>query len=172
MTVHEVLFDPRSSGPEWIVVNDDVMGGVSRSRMTIGGDGPAVFEGYLSLDHGGGFASTRTRPTEFDLEGWDGLLAEIRGDGRRYRLRLRSDDAGDGVAYQMEFATRAGEWRTIRAPFGEFHPVRRGRPVPGAPPLSPSRIRQIGFLIADRREGGFRLEIRTLSKYRNEEHGG
>lgn len=165
--MREVLIDPGSSPPEWVVVNDSVMGGVSRSRMTVGADGRAVFEGFLSLDHGGGFASTRTRPAEFGLEGWEGLLAEIRGDGRRYRLRLRTEGAPEGVAYQWEFET-GPEWRTIRAPFAEFRAVRRGRPVPEASPLDPAAIRQIGFLIADRREGAFRLEIRALWRFRGE----
>ncbi len=44
---------------EWMVVNDNVMGGISRSRVIINPDGYMSFNGNVSLDYGGGFASVR-----------------------------------------------------------------------------------------------------------------
>ena len=43
----------------WRQTNDDVMGGVSTSRMTIDKNGHGVFLGNVSLDNNGGFAMTR-----------------------------------------------------------------------------------------------------------------
>ena len=61
-----------AAGPEgrWMVVNDGVMGGVSRSTIRRGDDvGTAVFEGTLSLENNGGFASVRTPIEPGVLEG-------------------------------------------------------------------------------------------------------
>src|SRR5210317_609388 len=49
------LADPEATRA-FFVVNDDVMGGVSTSRLSRHGDS-LVFSGRLRLEHGGGFAS-------------------------------------------------------------------------------------------------------------------
>jgi NADH dehydrogenase [ubiquinone] 1 alpha subcomplex assembly factor 1 len=89
--------DPAENG-QWEKVNDVVMGGRSISRVTIDG-GTAVFQGEVSLESYGGFASVRSLPRDFGLEGYDGLIVRIGGDGKRYRFRLRTDDEYDGIAY-------------------------------------------------------------------------
>ena len=49
----------------WQIVNDGVMGGISSSRM-VEADGVLNFEGELSLENNGGFASAR-RLVDADL---------------------------------------------------------------------------------------------------------
>lgn len=163
----KVVLDFSSPAGEglWETVNDVVMGGLSRSRFYVAPGGFAVFEGEVSLDNSGGFASARTLPAEFGLGGHAGLSLRVRGDGRSYRLRLRTDDHFDGPAYQAGFDTRPGEWVVIRLPFESFTPVFRGRAVSGAPPLGPERVRRIGIMIADRQEGAFRLEIAWIKAF-------
>jgi hypothetical protein len=45
----------------------------------------------------------------------------------------------------------------------EFRASFRGREVPGAPPLDPARIRQVGLMIVARQAGPFALDIRRIS---------
>ncbi len=149
----------------WETVNDRVMGGISQGTITISGDKTAIFQGLLSLENDGGFASVRTLPRQFDLAEHDGLLLSVRGDGKTYRVRLRTDDSYDGVAYQSLFRTEPGVWLTVRLPFSTFVPVFRGMLVPSAPALDPARVRRIGFMIADRQEGSFLLEIAWIKAY-------
>ena len=150
-------------GDLWRGINDGVMGGVSTGAMTLE-NGHAAFRGRVSFDNNGGFASIRSRPAPHDLGGFDGLLIRVRGDGKRYGLRLRTADTFDGVSYQASLAPPVGEWREIRLPFSEFRPVFRGRVVPGQPPLDPARIRTLGVIIA-RQEGPFMLEIAWIQAY-------
>jgi len=159
--VEEVIFDFGAPGWEglWETVDDTVMGGLSSGRFRPTPEGTAAFEGRVSLENSGGFASARTLPARFDLSGHGGLSLRVKGDGRRYRLRLRTDDSHDGPAYQASFDTRPGEWAVVRLPFESFAPVFRGRAVPGAPPLRPEAVRRMGIMIADRQEGTFRLEV-------------
>ncbi len=45
----------------WSIVNDDVMGGVSTSYLSLSNEKNLIFSGYLSLENNGGFASSRLR---------------------------------------------------------------------------------------------------------------
>jgi hypothetical protein len=146
----------------WAAIDDRVMGGISSSRMRHDAAGHAVFEGTVSLESGGGFASVRSGILALDAGGATTLLLEVRGDGRRYKLGLRTDDAFDGVASQAAFEPPAGRWTVVRLPVAEFRPTFHGRPVPGTPALDPAGIRQVGFVIADRQAGRFALAVRRL----------
>jgi monofunctional biosynthetic peptidoglycan transglycosylase len=164
--LHTVIdFGSQQQKFRWRVVNDGVMGGLSQSQLTISTDGFAVFQGTVSLENNGGFASVRTEPTEFGLAGKKGLLLRLKGDGRIYQLRLRTDQRWDGIAYKANFSTQVGLRTTARLDFESFLATFRGRQVPGAPALEPGRIQQIGFLISDKQEGPFRLEIESIEAY-------
>jgi len=149
----------------WRIVSDVVMGGRSRSSFTISSDSAAVFSGFLSLEDSGGFASVRRESPRRDLSPFDGLELRVSGDGRRYQVRLWIDDDFDGISYRYEFDTSRDSVMTVRAPFDDFAPTFRGRIVRSARPFDPSRISRLGFLIADGREGPFRLEIFSMGAY-------
>jgi NADH dehydrogenase [ubiquinone] 1 alpha subcomplex assembly factor 1 len=140
------------------------MGGVSHSTMHLE-NGRAVFAGVVSLDHGGGFASVRSHPALWDLRNYTGIELTLRGDGRRYKLRLKTDPGFDGVNWETAFVTDANARQTMRFPFYDLVPVYRGKPVFGEPPFDPGRIATFGLLISDRQSGPFRLEIETVAAY-------
>lgn len=152
-------FDSDESDDRWMIVNDGVMGGLSRSRIYLTESNTAVFEGEVSLANHGGFASVRSRPEPMPTGGTSQIAVRVRGDGREYQLRIRTEDAFDGVAYRCAFKTRAGEWMTVDAAYGDFVPTFRGRVLRDVPPIDAGAIRQLGFLIADKEEGPFRLEV-------------
>lgn len=145
--------------PRMEPVDDVVMGGRSRSRFRTTADGTAVFEGLVSLANGGGFASVRGGLDNTDCSGCVGVRMRMRGDGRRYRLTLRNDRRLSGVNHQHAFDTEANAWTEVTLPFTDFVPRFRGRTPDDAPALDPGRIRQMGLMIADGKEGPFRLEI-------------
>jgi len=149
----------------WSVVNDGVMGGVSSSDIAATSDGTGLFAGELSLENNGGFASVRATLNRRDLSGFAGLEVRLRGDGRSYQMRLRTDNRFDGIAYRAEFTTRADEWTTVRIPFAQFEPTFRGRILTDVPPLDTARIAQVGFLLADKQPGAFALEIESVQTW-------
>ena len=150
---------------QWETINDAVMGGISTSGIFMSENNTAVFQGEVSLENYGGFATLRTHPRKFDLNGFQGLEVRVLGDGKAYRLRLRTDDAYEGIAYQAHFSTTPGEWILVRVPFDTFNPVFRGRVVSDAPQLDIDAVRRIGFMVADKQAGPFRLEIRWVKAY-------
>ena len=153
----------------WLPVHDGVMGGISRGGLQGTDEGTAVFSGELSLANNGGFASVR-RPVEGQgLARHDGLNLRVRGDGRTYQLRLRTDGRYDGVAYRALFATTADTWTTVSLPFSAFEPTFRGRILSGVPALDPDRVRQVALMLADKTAGPFRLEIAWITPWSAEE---
>ncbi|MDW7748291.1 CIA30 family protein [Halomonas sp.] len=162
MTARLIDFQHADEAPRWRAINDDVMGGVSRGGLH-GEDDVGVFSGETSLENNGGFASVRREPEAMDLSTYAGLELRVRGDGRRYQLRLRTDRLFDGAAYRALFQPPAGEWQRVALPWHAFEAVFRGRRLADAPPLDPAAIRQVGLLIADRRPGPFRLEVAWLA---------
>lgn len=158
-----VLFDFAASGPKsaWILVNDDVMGGVSTSSFRQAG-GTAVFSGEVSLENNGGFASVRSQPARHDLSGCDTFVISVRGDGRRFKFTVRMETGFDAPLYRCGFTTKAGEWQEHRFPIADFVPSLRGRIPTDAPPLDPSRVKSAGFLISDQQAGAFRLEVASV----------
>jgi hypothetical protein len=150
----------------WYIINDGVMGGISRSEIIFSESGTAVFQGTVSLEHNGGFASTRSGPRSYKIGEYSGLLLQIRGDGKDYQLRLRTDSRFDGISYRYRFTTQPETVQTIRAEFTDFEPVFRGRVMDGAEPLSPENIQQLGFLIADKQSGTFRIEVDWIKAFK------
>ena len=168
MTAHLIDFQHAAEAKRWQAINDDVMGGVSRGNLQVQ-DGVGVFSGETSLENNGGFASVRREREAMDLSGAPGLVLHVRGDGRRYQLRLRSNQLFEGAAYRALFQPPIGEWQRHALPWHEFEAVFRGRRLEGAPPLDPAALRQVGLLIADRRSGPFRLELAWMRKMNGQE---
>ena len=158
-------FDSPDQAQDWLIVNDGVMGGLSQSEMIVTPAGTALFQGNVSLENNGGFASVRTYPIAYQMADYEGLSLRIKGDGQQYKLRLRTDNYLDGIAYQSDFQTQPDTWLDIRVPFNEFVPVYRGTIVPDAPKLDPARISQIGFMISNKQAGPFELEIDWIKAY-------
>lgn len=155
-------FESPESVADWSAIDDRVMGGVSRSSLRHDPGGYAVFEGIVSLKHNGGFASVRSRPLALGVVAAVCYVLEVRGDGKRYKLNLRTEDSFDGVNYQTAIAAHAGVWTVVRLPLSVFSPTFRGRTVSAAPPLDPARVRQLGLMIADRQAGAFALAVRSI----------
>lgn len=147
----------------WTSIDDRVMGGVSSSQLTFHPDGHAVFEGELSTENGGGFASVRNAALRLGEQDTVGYRLQVRGDGKRYKLNLRMDEGLDGVNYQAAFQPPAERWVDIVLPLNIFSPRFRGRPVPTAPPLRPEKVCQVGWMVADGQVGKFQLAIRTVT---------
>jgi len=142
----------------WQVVNDDVMGGVSRSRFGVT-NGVALFRGELSLENNGGFASVRSLPTRHGLAGCNTFVIRVRGDGRRYKFTARVARSLNSPIYQAAFTTKNGDWEEHRLLAAQFLPTFRGRVLSGEPALDLAKVTSVGFLISDKQEGPFQLEV-------------
>ncbi len=144
---------------DWRIVNDGVMGGVSASQMEHSNSGQGKFSGTVSLANNGGFASTRALLSIILPPSITKVRIRLKGDGKKYSFRIRTDGDFDGVSFRHFFTTEEGEWQEINLSLNDFVPTWRGRILTNIPPIQSSTIRQIGFLIADKQVGNFSLLV-------------
>ncbi|CAL5411459.1 unnamed protein product [Camellia sinensis] len=167
----------------WGALDDVVMGGVSESTFQIdptGGEngGPSgLFKGVVSTANNGGFTSIRTKNFSVpeNLSPYDGLELRIKGDGRRYKLIIRTSRDWDTVGYTSSFDTVEGQWQSVRVPFTSLRPVFRARTVSDAPPFDSSSIISLqlmfskfeydGKLNPTFKEGAFQLPVSSIRAY-------
>lgn len=176
-------------------LDDVVMGGASRSGFEVvegageggggGGGGRSaaaaaagVFRGTLTDANNGGFASVRSRNCDppLDLSRSSCLALRVRGDGRRYKLILRTDPGWDSLTYCASFDTKdssssSSGFETVTIPWSRFKPVFRARSASGAPPLDTSRIVSLQLMLSKfeydgglnptHTPGGFDFELRV-----------
>ena len=150
----------------WNTVLDGVMGGLSTGRVTQPEPGLLRFTGELSLENNGGFSQMRRAVAEGALAGAEGLVMEVKGDGRTYNFDIRQSNvrmmAG---SYQQSFETKDGQWTEVRLPLDEFTLYSFGRKVRRAPTLNPEKIESIGVTLSDKKAGPFALELRSIRAF-------
>ncbi len=154
-------FSDPAAVAQWAAVDDRVMGGVSRSRLRHDPAGYAVFEGNVSLEQNGGFASVRSTPANLGAPGTQTLVIDVRGDAKRFKINLLTDDAFDAINYQVGFLAETA-WQTHYIPLTAFRATFRGREVLDAPRLDAANIRRVGLMVSDRQVGLFALDVRRI----------
>ncbi|KAJ1278702.1 hypothetical protein BS78_04G098700 [Paspalum vaginatum] len=170
----------------WGALDDVVMGGVSESTfqiLTTGSEtgGPTgLFKGSVSTSNNGGFTSIRTKnfTVPEDLSAYHGIELRVKGDGRRYKLIIRTSYEWDTVGYTASFDTTKGEWQSVKVPFSSLRPVFRARTMTDAPPFDASNITSLqlmfskfeydGKLNPTFSEGPFELPFSSIRAYINQ----
>jgi NADH dehydrogenase [ubiquinone] 1 alpha subcomplex assembly factor 1 len=151
------------AGPDaaqtWQPVNDGVMGGVSDGRFRITDDNTLEFFGTLSLENNGGFASVRTKPTDFDIKAGDALVVRVKGDGREYVLNIYTKSRRMAFSYRAPLPTTKDEWTEVKVPLEELIPTAFGRRVQGMGPVEPDQINGLGFMLSDKKPGKFQMQV-------------
>jgi hypothetical protein len=115
------------------------------------------FEGMVSLENNGGFASMRSS-VRFP-QGTQLIELIAKGDGKRYKLVLRTELA-PRVTYVADFIALP-TWQTYRFNLSQFKSTFRGRDV-NAPTLSFSDVIDFGILISNNQAGSFAIQLKTL----------
>lgn len=153
-------FSTKTNLREWRIVNDGVMGGISKSSFLISNEGHGQFSGHVSLENNGGFASIQLNQSTTIPDESKYIVLRVKGDGKQYEFRLKND-LYQSVSYVHPFKT-SGEWETIRLAIGEFYPQYFGQKL-NRPNFNYKNIEQISFLISNKKEEDFKLLIDNIS---------
>ena len=144
----------------WSIVNDDVMGGVSTSYLSLNDENNLIFNGNLSLKNNGGFASSRMVITKKTLAGIKSIKIKFKGDGNTYKLRLNQNNRR--VSYSCDFKSVKDKWDEVNISINDFKPTWRGYTYIDYPPLDLEKVNSLGLQISDKQEGLFQLEIKYI----------
>ena len=144
---------------EWIIINDDVMGGISKSKLKINKDGHGVFSGRISTAFNGGFASVRYNCSRIYTNN-NFIKLKIKGDKKKYQFRIKAN-TNDYYSYLFPFET-SGEWEEIIIPLNEMYPSFRGRRL-NFENFNNDYFEQITFIIGNKKNESFNLVIDSIT---------
>ena len=156
---------------DWVVQNDTVMGGRSSARLAWNAQQQLVWTGNLSLENNGGFVSIFARNGWADWSAYQGVEVVIEGAGRAVQVTLqRGDRVVRAGGYRALVATEPSGDTRVTIPFSAFVLKRFGRAIRG-PALSGglSQVGRLGLLIADKREGPFKVVLKSVKPVRMSE---
>ncbi|WP_142783777.1 CIA30 family protein [Changchengzhania lutea] len=152
-------FNNDSNISDWRIVDDVVMGGKSSGSFNLSNSGTGVFEGYVSLENNGGFSIVQFNFETKNVNALTTVVIKLKGDGKNYQFRVKSN-TDDDFSYVVPFET-TGDWQTITIPFDSMYPTFRGRKL-DAVNFPGKSIEMIAFLIANKKEESFKLEIDSI----------
>jgi hypothetical protein len=153
-------FNQQSDIHNWMVVNDQVMGGKSSATFNINPEGFGEFSGFVSLENNGGFSSLRYRFDKIQVTDYTKMCIKLLGDGKRFQLRVKSK-VSDDYSYILFFET-LGSWETIEIPLKDMYPWFRGKQL-NQPNFSDDYIEEVGFLIGNKKAENFKLVIDKMT---------
>ncbi len=157
----EYIFDFKNTtnNSHWVIVDDGVMGGLSKSTISINDTGKAIFKGYVTTEINGGFSSIRYAFTKKDVNQFKHVVLRLKGDGKLYQFRIK-ENSSQYYSYITTFKT-SGDWETLKIPFSEFYPSFRGYQLDKAN-FSGKMMEEIAFLIGNKTKESFVLEIENI----------
>tara|TARA_B100001057_G_scaffold491283_1_gene581194 strand:- start:866 stop:1462 length:597 start_codon:yes stop_codon:yes gene_type:complete len=152
-------FDNQSNISNWIIVNDDVMGGLSTCKIRIDEKGNGVFEGLISTANNGGFSSIRLNLNMIDISTNSYFIIKLKGDNKKYQFRIKKN-ISDYHYYVKSFQT-SSEWETIKIDLKDMYPVFRGSKL-NMKNFNYDYFQQITFLVANKKNEKFKLLIDSI----------
>ena len=145
-------FNTKSKESDWVIVNDNVMGGLSSSQIRINEIGNGVFEGSVSTVNNGGFSSVRLNLDNIHAKKDSYFKIRLKGDNKKYQFRIKKNKS-DNYSYTAKFKTDA-EWQTIIIPVIEMYPYIRGMKLE-MNNFNHDYFQQITFLIGNNKNEKF-----------------
>ena len=147
----------------WFAVNDTVMGGVSNGEVTFG-DGTMVFEGAVSTDNDGGFASVRSPEELYDFSEYSRVLIRLKSEGQPFSIILANNRWWFEDQFKFDIDLPDEEWHTIEVPFSDFqlYTLQGGYPTATGVEMRPedtAEIFHIELMSKLFEDGPFRLEV-------------
>jgi len=147
----------------WEVVNDGVMGGLSKGHIAQAGDALS-FTGTVNTN-GGGFTSLRRTLPKGAMAGARTLRIVYSGDARSYEVTLRSDarERGRRIAYRAPLTPEEseGDWSVAVIDLAGLETSLFGQEV-DAPPFATEEAHSVGLIIADGIDGDFAMRLQRI----------
>ena len=140
----------------WLVVNDNVMGGISESNIRFSENNTLVFQGRVSLENNGGFASFRYRTKNLNVNKDQKIRMVVIGDSKEYQIRIKPSQ-NIRYSYSKTFKTTNSK-QIIEIPLNEFTAQFRGYKL-NMENFDFDKIEEFGILVGNKKNEEFRLEI-------------
>lgn len=158
-TTQDIYTFNANSNKDWVVINDGVMGGLSKGGFEVTAEGHGKFFGSVSLENNGGFTMIRHNIEKIEVGNYKKIQIHLKGDGKSYQFRVRAKQ-NHYYSYVKSFNT-TGEWETVTINLKDMFPSYMGSRL-DIPNFDQSIISQVAFLISNKVAEDFELEIKEI----------
>lgn len=144
---------------DWFIVNDGVMGGKSQSELS-STEESLLFQGIVSLENNGGFASIRSPYATFDLSSYKSVTIRYKSSGQDMGFVLAPHRVWYYPKYKAILKQTDNEWQSSSFNLLDFEEYRIGRltgEMASADILK--TIIRLGFITDNKKTGPFQFEI-------------
>ena len=151
-------FKEREKVADWYIINDGVMGGLSRGKAMIGEDG-LLFYGTVSLDNNGGFTSLRSPYSNFSLGQYTSVEIKYRSKGVRQAFQMEVDRRFYLPNYKIPLQNTE-DWTIVRVQLEEVQQYRMGSKTGRSLDIDTlADIIRVGYITNEKRAGDFAFEV-------------
>ncbi|MEM6965954.1 MAG: CIA30 family protein [Bacteroidota bacterium] len=156
---YKVDFGKDKMGENWKIINDGVMGGLSKGQVTFN-DNALTFKGKVSLANNGGFTSFKSPFESIDLSEFEKVRMRVRGQGQTYGLTLEVERIWYMPYFKKKFTPKSDDWEILEFSLADFEQYRIGRTTGKMLTKKElENILRVGIITDEKREGSFELEI-------------
>ncbi len=149
----------QTNNQKWYVVDDGVMGGLSRGKIQMNDTGNLEYSGTVRTENNGGFSSIRYEFGAKNASNYTFLVLKVKGDGKNYQFRIK-EDKFQRFSFISTFNT-SGKWETVKMPLTDFYPSFRGNRL-NSPNFNGKEMEEIAILIGNKTKENFVLEIEKI----------
>ena len=154
----EFNFGKNKSGEDWGIINDGVMGGLSKGKAQMR-ENSLLFSGTISLENNGGFTSFRAPYKRMNLSGYTTMEVKYKSTGRTCAISLDQSTRFWLPNHKLKLPL-SDDWNTISIPLTELNEFRMGRKTGRTMSLDKAAsIIRIGIITDSKDPGEFTFEI-------------
>jgi hypothetical protein len=145
---------------DWFTLTDNVMGGVSTSKIVANAKS-LEFSGSISFQNNGGFASLRSPFGKYDLSGYTDVSIRFKSSAQKFALTLENSRNWWEPNYKYQFQSeQSSDWKTVTFKLMDIHEEIIGRKTGNVIDKSILKdVCRIGIITNDKKEGPFSIEI-------------
>ena len=156
---YKIDFGKNKDGQNWRVVNDGVMGGLSRGSAHLKTNS-ILFKGDVSLDNNGGFSSLRSSLRTRDFSKYSQVTIRYKSKGVSKAMTLSVSRRWYVPNYKKSLPNTDAKWKTITFNLMDFDKYYIGRKIKGELTIEVRKeILRIGFTTDEKKYGDFEFEV-------------
>jgi len=159
---HHIDFGTEKMGDQWVVLNDGVMGGLSKGKIAMQTNS-LQFKGEISLANNGGFASIRSPYGDCALAEKSSVVLSYRTVGYSFAFLLKTDKRYYNPYYKLALPHTAGYWKTARLDLMDFEEYIMGRKT--GKKITKEKLKEVirlGIITNEKKADDFFIEINYL----------
>ena len=154
----EFNFGKEKDGANWGVINDGVMGGLSKGKAYMK-ENSLFFSGTISLENNGGFTSLRAPYERMDLSAFEYIEVRYKSTGRSCAISLDQSTRFWLPNHKLRLPL-SEDWAVLRIPLKELNEYRMGRKTGRRMTKDKaSSVIRIGIITDSKEAGDFAFEI-------------